>query len=223
MSFRFAVLALAVCGAALSQTPEKLTGGVEPAPAAVFPAKSPISSVVPVDAAYHPLTREERWRFYLHETYLSPGAYFRATGAALGEHLNNEPSQWHQGLEGYAKRTASVWARFTLSDSYEAAGAAALGQEVRYVRCRCSGFFPRFGYSLTSSLFTQNARGRIVPAVARVGGEFGAEYTARLWRPESYQTDSRIARSVLFQTGFLGMVNTFREFGPELKRAFHKR
>jgi hypothetical protein len=126
-------------------------------------------------------------------------------------------------MRGYARRTGSAWARFTLTDTYEAAGAAALGQEVRYVRCRCSGFGRRVGYAVAASLFTRNNDGRIVPAVARIGGQFGAGYTAKLWLPEDYQSGSRIARSVLFQTGFQGLVNTLREFTPELKRLLRRK
>lgn len=224
LSFRLAVLALVICHAATGQTQGNLAEGVVSDPSAgEAGSKSSISFIVPAQVKYRPLTPQERWKLYLHETYISPGAYFRATGAALGEHLKNEPSEWGQGTRGYAQRAASVWARSTLADTYEAASAAALGQEVRYVRCRCSGFGPRFGYAVTSSLFTRDRSGRIVPAAARIGGEFAAEYTAKLWRPERYQTDSRIAQSVLLQTGFLGMINTLREFAPELKRAFHRR
>jgi hypothetical protein len=224
LAFRLPVFALMVCAAAAGQAQESVADGtdlqaVEPDPK----AKSTIASVVPAGAQYRPLTAEERWKLYVHETYLSPSVLFRAAGAAAGEQYNNEPPQWGQGMRGYARRTVSVWGRFTLSDTYVAAGSAALGHDVRYVRCRCSGFGPRLGYALTSSLFTRDGNGRIVPAVARMGGAFGAEYTARLWLPEGFQTDSRIARTVLYQVGFQGVFNALREFTPELKRAFRRK
>jgi hypothetical protein len=217
-------MALVLCCSAAGQTQENSAGGKESGAAVASPeAKSRIASVVPSDVPYRPLTTEERWRFYVRETYLAPGAYMRAAGSGLLEQWKGEPPEWRQGMLGYARRTGSVWGRFTLTSTYEAAGAAALGQETRYVRCRCSGWAPRLGYAVASSLVTQDRNGRIVPAAARIGGEFAAGYTAKLWLPPSYQSDSRIARSVLFQTGFRGMVNALREFSPELKRAFRRK
>lgn len=224
MTFRSFALALYLCSAASGQTQDKPAGESEPK--VVVPdadAKSTVSSVLRADAPYHPLTARERWRFYLRETYLSPRPYIRATVSGLVQQWEDEPSEWEQGMRGYARRTTSAWGLFTLADTYEAAGAAALGHEVRYVRCRCSGFGPRFRYAVASSLLARDRNGRIVPAVARIGGEFAAGYTAKLWLPEGYQSDSRIARNVLVQTGFKGIVNTLKEFTPELRRVFRRK
>ena len=224
MSFRVFVLALVLGTAAICQTQEKPAEGAKSeAAAAGAKAKSAISSIVPADVPYRPLTAEERWKYYLHNTYLSPGGYLRAAGSGLLEQWKGEPPEWEQGMRGYARRAASSWGRFTLTSTYEAAGAAALGQEVRYVSCRCSGVSRRVAYAIVAPLITRNGNGKIVPAAARMGGEFGAGYSAKLWLPQSYQSDSRIARSVLFQTGYQGMVNILREFTPELKRAFRKK
>ncbi len=72
----------------------------------------------------------------------------------------------------------------TLTDTYEAASAAALGHEVRYVRCRCSGFGARSATRWHPPFFTRDRNGGMVPAVSRIGGEFAAGYTGRLWLPE---------------------------------------
>jgi hypothetical protein len=224
LALRVLVLALVLCAAASCQTQEKPAGGSEPeAVESGAKANSVVASVVPADVPYRPLTAEERWKLYFRNTYLSPGGYMRAAGAGLAEQWKGEPPEWEQGMRGYARRSASAWGRFTLTASYEAAGAAALGQEVRYVRCRCSGVGQRLAYAISASLFTRNGNGGIVPAVARIAGEFGAGYSAKLWLPERYQSDSRIARSVLFQTGYQGIVNILREFTPELKQAFRRK
>lgn len=224
MLLRIVVVVLMLCTAGTCQTQEKPTGGAEPEAAAALPkVYSAMSSVIPIDVPYRPLTAEERWKYYLRNTYFFPGGYLRAVGSGLLEQWKGEPPEWEQGLRGYGRRTASSWGRFTLTSTYEAAGAAALGQEVRYVRCRCSGVSRRVAYALLAPLFTRNGNGTIVPAAARIAGEFGAGYSAKLWLPESYQSDSRIARSVLFQTGYQGLVNVLREFTPELRRVLRKK
>jgi hypothetical protein len=223
LSIRSIILAL-IASAALAQTPEN--PAEEAQPEALVASQSPsavIDSVVPAGSPYRPLTAEERWQYYVRHTYTSPSVYFHVFGAGLVEQLANRPLEWGQGTRGYTRRSASAFGRFTLSDTYESASAAVLGHEVRYVRCRCSGFGPRLGYALASSLLTRDREGRTVPAAARIGGAFAAEYTARLWLPQGYQSDSRIARSMAFQTGFRGFANALREFAPELKRVLRRR
>lgn len=222
--FRTFALALILGAAAPAQTLETPPVGVgtEAQPAARQPAVK-ITAVVAADTPYRPLTAEQRWKYYFRHTYFSPLPYARALGAGLEAQLDSRPPEWRQGVKGYSQRSASALAVFTVADTYEAAAAAALGQEVRYVRCRCSGLGRRLGYAIAASLFTRNREGRIVPAVARIGGAFGAEYTARSWLPQGYQSDSRIARNILFQTGYRGAVNALREFTPELKRILHRK
>ncbi len=80
--------------------------------------------------SYRPLTGKARWNLYLREAFWRPGVFLRAAGPALGAQLNNEPPAWGQGSEGYSKRFANRFGRFALQETYEAAGAAALGHEV---------------------------------------------------------------------------------------------
>ena len=90
---------------------------------------------------YQPLSGNERWRLYLRNAFWSPGVFFRAGGPALGAQLNNDPPAWGQGAEGYSKRFANRFGRFALKETYEAAGAAVLRHEVRYVRSKAPVFF----------------------------------------------------------------------------------
>ena len=85
-------------------------------------------------AQYQPLNGKQRWQLYLDNTFLRPSAFFRAAGPALGDQLTNEPPQWSQGMSGYSKRLADRFGRFALQESYQAAAAAVLHHEVRYVR-----------------------------------------------------------------------------------------
>ena len=220
LAFRSFALVLIICLAAAGQAPERQTEG--PASETIANGTrraSAVAAVVPSDEPYRPLAAEQRWNLYLHETFLSVHSYIRAPLGGLVDQAKDRPPQWEQGVSGYARRTGSAWGRYTLRDTYEATSAAALGYDVRYVRCRCSGIGRRLGYAMASSVFTRDRNGRIVPAVTRIGSEFAAEYSARLWLPTGYQSDSRIARGVLFQTGIRSLVNTCKEFTPELKTA----
>jgi hypothetical protein len=177
----------------------------------------------PVRASHVPLTGKERWNLYLRDAFWSPGVFFKAAGPALGGHLNNEPAAWGQGMEGYSKRFGNRFGRFALQETYEAAGAALLQHEVRYIRSRRSGFLPRAAHALTANFVTYNRSGRRTPHVARVGSVVAAEFTGNLWMPAGYRDASTAMRGVGTELGVGSAFNLIREFAPELKRIFTRK
>jgi hypothetical protein len=175
---------------------------------------------VVAQSSYQPLTGKERWDLYLRDAFWSPGVFLRAAGPALGAQLNNEPPQWGQGMEGYSKRFANRFGRFALQETYEAAGAAVLQHEVRYIRSKRSGFLPRAAHALTANFVTYDRSGRRTPHVARVGSVIAAEFTGNLWMPNGYRNASTAMRGVGVELGVGSAFNLIREFAPELKRIF---
>jgi len=173
--------------------------------------------------AYQPLSGKERWQLYSRSVFWSPGAIFGSAGPALGSHLNNEPPEWGQGAEGYGKRFANRYARFAIQRSYEAAGAAALGHEVRYIRSKRTGFGPRAIYALSATFVTYDRNGRRAPNVSKVGAAFAAEFTGNLWMPKGYRDTPTAIRGVGVQLGVGSAFNLIREFSPELKRIFTRK
>ena len=137
--------------------------------------------------------------------------------------MNNAPPQWGQGMEGYSKRFANRFGRFTLEETYEAAGAALLQHEVRYIRSKRSGFLPRAAHALTANFVTYDRSGRRAPHFARVGSVFAAEFTGNLWMPDGYRSASTAMRGVGVELGVSSAFNLIREFAPELKRVFTRR
>ena len=186
------------------------------------PDGDPSEAVVaePVRTSYAPLTGKERWNLYLRDAFWSPGVFFKAAGPALGSQLNNDPTKWGQGMEGYSKRFANRFGRNALQETYEAAGAALLQHEVRYIRSGRSGFLPRAAHALTANFVTYDRRGHRTPHVSRVGAAFAAEFTGNLWMPAGYRDTSKAVRGVGIQLGVGSALNLFREFAPELKRVF---
>ena len=195
-----AIAILAVCSCARAQD--------HPAERAVARAGS----------SYTPPTGKERRDLYVRRAFLSPGVLFRAAGPALGSHLKNRPPEWGQGMEGYGRRVANRFGRFALKETYEAAGAAALGHEVRYLRSTRSGFLPRAGQAMAATFITYDRNGRRTPHIARLGSAFAAEFTGNLWMPAGYRTGAEAVRGVGIELGMNSVFNLFREFSPELKR-----
>ena len=179
-----------------------------------------VGGIVPKEVPYQPLDQKELWKLYANENFgLNSGAYFRAFGSALPDHLDNRPAEWGQGTQGYMTRVGDRFARFTISSTIQYAGQSALGHDPRYVRCKCEGFWPRFGHASSLVFTTYNRDGRKVFNVMNFAGAFGGEYVGGLWNPavdpvvRGYQgAAQQIAAGWIF--------NVLREFGPEMKRAF---
>jgi hypothetical protein len=206
----------------LGQTPDPLRTVDAGGEMVGNPGGSPFKGIAaePVRASYAPLTGKERWNIYVRDGFWSPGVLFKAAGPALGGQLNNEPPEWGQGMEGYSKRFANRFGRNALQETYEAAGAALLQHEVRYIRSKRFGFLPRAAHALTANFVTYDRRGHRTPHISRVGAAFAAEFTGNLWMPAGYRDTSKAVRGVGIQLGVGSAFNLFREFAPELKRVF---
>jgi hypothetical protein len=116
---------------------------------------------------------------------------YPVAGAAITAGINqlsNAPPEWHQGVEGYAKRfgsdfgigAISVTTRYGLSEAFK--------EDAMYYRCGCTGIFPRMGHAMISTLTARRGddghRVFSFPAlVAPYAGSMAATYG---WYPSRY-------------------------------------
>lgn len=169
---------------------------------------------------YVPLTGSERWHRYWKDTILSPGLYFAAVGAASGGQLGNDPPEWRQGVQGLAKRSASLLGLFAIQETVHQGSAAALGYDPRYLRCDCRGFLPRSAHALKWTFLTRNSAGQPRIDFPFLAGAYGSGMLSTYWYPARYQPLTDGFRVGTQQLGFGAGLNLIREFGPELKHVF---
>lgn len=178
--------------------------------------------ILPKDVAYQPMSNRDRWRMFLNEEFKNPAAYFRSVGTAFIDQRRDSPSSWGDGASGYSRRVASRFGKFAAASGIEHASAAALGHDPRYIRCKCDGFWPRFGHALAYQVISYDRNGNRVFYVPRIAGAFGGEALSTAWVPgqkwyvEGYQ-------GAIQQVTLGALMNAVREFGPELKRTFRGR
>jgi hypothetical protein len=168
-------------------------------------------------SVYAPLTAKERRNLYFRRAFVGPETHFRAATVALAGQLSDEPPEWRQGLHGYSLRFADRLGLNVIRATSEAAVAAALRHEVRYIPNRTSNVFGRVGHALSATFVTYGRHGRRTPNVARIGSAFASEFARGLWMPERYKTNSRAMRGVGIQLGVNGIFNLAREFAPEIR------
>jgi hypothetical protein len=161
---------------------------------------------------------KQRWDFYWRQTYWRPGPYFAAFAIAAADQHQNDPFQWGQGFSAYIKRAANEFGRHAARQSIEAAAAAALGQDVRYVKCGCRGLMKRTAYAVGMNFATLNGDANYRPAYARFAGAVGGQYLANLWMPAGYRNWNTSLRDGGFQLAFNAAFNIVREFMPVKKK-----
>jgi hypothetical protein len=182
----------------------------------------PAADDVLTSANYKPLTGKERAAFFVSDTLLSPLTYVAAVGGGGIQQLNNAPPEWKQGVEGYAKRSASVLGIVMIQESIEQGSAALLGYEPRYIHCGCNGFLKRTGHAVVWSIITKNNAGANRLNLPVLAGAYGSGMLATLaWYPDRFDPLKDGVRLGSYQLPFVVGANWLREFTPDLKRAFH--
>jgi len=172
---------------------------------------------------YQPLTAGQRWRLYTDSVVRSPMTGFRVAAGATLAHLRDEPPDWGPGGAGLGRRVSHRFGRLAVQESFEAAGAALLRHEVRYLPSPSAGFWTRTGHAMAANFVTLNRCGQRTWNAAHLGGITAAELVSRRWMPDRYRTPYRTVRGIGIQLGFSTAANLVREFAPELKRLVRRK
>ena len=172
---------------------------------------------------YRPLTSQQRWQLYARGVFWNPLIPVRAAAGAAIAQWRDEPTEWGQGAEGFGKRLGHRFGRLAVLKSSEAAAAAALGHEVRYMPSESAGVWPRAAHALKANFVTLDRHGKRTAHVSRLGAVVAAELVSRRWMPERYRSAYQTTRGVAIQLGFNSVSNLLREFTPDLKRALRRK
>jgi hypothetical protein len=166
-----------------------------------------------------PLTAEGREQIYLHQTFLTPGAYLKRLFDAGIDQARGSPSQWGGGIGGYSERFASREGQFFAANSLAALGDAKLRYEPRYDQCKCRGFWPRLRHAFVRNLVTYNETEKeLRPQWGLYGGAFGGGMIATAWKPKTHNVFTEGAYAALGQVGWGTLENFFTEFAVDINR-----
>jgi hypothetical protein len=123
------------------------------------------------------------------------------------------------GAAGFGKRLGSGLATHAVKSTVEHAVAAPLHEDLHYHRSNRSGFGPRLGHALASTVVTRNTRtGKRTPAAGRISGNAAAGAVSQAWLPAAAGAS----------TAGIGLAadagsNVAREFWPHKHHARRKR
>ncbi len=172
---------------------------------------------------YTPLTREQRWRYYLNQNFTSLGAIVGPALSSLIDQAGAQPPEWGGGMPGYGKRLVSRLGTGMVMGTVQSAGCALLGQEPRYVSSSSTNVFARIGHGFLFSFITYNNEGNKRIALATLTSYYAASMTATLWMPGRYTALGDGVRDGTRQVILAGFINQWQEFWPEIRRHILRR
>ena len=203
------------------------TAGQQPSSTAPQPQELRVNwlygAYVGKDVVLRPLTNHQRFQLFLKQSFTTPGVYAKTAFFSLSDQAQNNPPQWGDGFDGYAKRTASRYGQFVSQNALSGFGNALLGYEPRYDRCRCTGFWPRTGHAVLRNFLTYNRTEKEMrPQFALYAGAFGAGVIAGTWQPGNTSLPKGY-QGVITQVIFGVCANWLGEFAPDIKRVLAKK
>jgi hypothetical protein len=155
----------------------------------------------------------ERARIYAHSIFSPYTLVGPALGAGIGQ-AENEPPEWGQGGDGYARRFASGVGRHEIAETIRFGVAATDGEDPRYHRSDETGVWNRARHAIVETFTSQTSSGTRIPAFSRFAGTYGAAFVSNLWYPDSRATTGWALRRGSAALGASLGFHLFEEFMP---------
>jgi hypothetical protein len=139
--------------------------------------------------------------------------YIAATsvGWAAWDQVNNSPSEWGRGWNGYGRRLASGVGASVIQEVVSQGLAAQMNRPLDYTRCHCSGTGARVKHAALEAVADPMPNGSHLIAVPRIVGAYAGSFAQASWSPGG----NLVTRGLLGGTASLGMgalINLYYEF-----------
>jgi hypothetical protein len=160
-----------------------------------------------------PLSLGDRFRIYSRSIVSPYGVVGPALGAGIGQ-WENEPPEWKQGAEGYARRFGSGMGRHFIAETIRFGVAAADSEDPRYQRSDETGVWNRTRHTIVETFTSKTSSGARIPAFSRFAGIYGAAFISNTWYPDSRATTGYALRRGSTALGASLGFHLFEEFMP---------
>jgi hypothetical protein len=165
-----------------------------------------------------PLTTEQKFTFYVHQTFGPPAVVSPAFGAAI--RMANPPSQypreWKDGAGAFGRLYGSALAIQTSKHSAEFLTEAAFHYDARYYPSHSTGAIPRIAHALGYVVVEKTDSGATAFALPHFAGAAAGGFVGMAYLPAGYDTLSRASQRAGSELLSIGIRNLAQEFAPEL-------
>ena len=171
---------------------------------------------------FQPLTQHERNQIYV-KTMVNPLGYLKAGFSAGIDQWNDKPSEWGQGVTGYAWRYANIQGQYSIQRTVTFILSSGLYEDNRYFNSGKKGLWPRTGYALASGILARHDNGSRHLSVSQLGGVAAGAFLSRFWQPQSQRSvgDGAVSFGISMASNMgFGIV---KEFLPDIGRAIKRK
>jgi hypothetical protein len=169
-----------------------------------------------------PMTVAQKFRYHIRHSFDGMEAVRAVAGGAFDE-ARDHPAGWGTGWDSYGVRVASHFGQHLMKEQIEFGMQALDHESPLHLRSQRSGFKNRVIDAVRYTFVASNDSEKMVPAYSRFVADYGAAFISRAWYPREYHT---VRAGLSAGSTALGVdvgMNLLREFGPEIKKAFHRR
>jgi hypothetical protein len=174
--------------------------------------------VTRVDLDYVQPSQSTMLHNYLWETF---GPYPVGGAMIVGSwnEFNDAVPEWGRGVAGFGRRFGSDFGTATLRTTMRFALAEALDEDTLYYQCQCTGFFPRTGHAITSTLTARRGADghRVLSFPALAAPYASATVSVYGWYPARYSAKDGFRMGnyslLAYKVGNIGL--EFVRIGPD--------
>jgi hypothetical protein len=167
---------------------------------------------------FKPMTQAGRLHHYLQSTFGLEGILRSAAGSGISQ-LQNTPSEWGQGAEGYSKRLENSYGQHIIRATLMYGASNILHEDNRYIPCDASAVGARLKYAIASSFLARKDDGTRRLSLSRLGSYLATAFISREWQPHSTSGAQNAMMSFETVMGTTVGFNVAREFLPKV---FHR-
>jgi hypothetical protein len=174
---------------------------------------------VPPPMTNAPLTLEDKFRIYTHQTFGPPAFVFPALGAALrmSNPPNNYPSEWTDGGGAFGRLYGSTIATQTSKRTAQFLTEAVLHEDPRYLPARPgSNVGGRVFHAISYTFVDRTDSGARTVAFSNFAGAAAGGFVGMAYLPDGFNDATHAGQRALSEFMMIGISNLAGEFAPQL-------
>jgi len=189
------------------------------------PASTDSSSAQPSRANTNRFRLNQKFGYYMTETYLNPGALTApAVRAGIrmakppGKGATQYPPEWRQGAEAFGRNYGDAIAERVSFQTARFVTGAMMREDPRYMPSGSQNVFGRSVHALGFSFIDHSDSGHPMPAFSNFVGAAAGGFVGNAYLPVGFTDVTHAGQRAALQFGFFAAGNLFREFAPQMPR-----
>ena len=168
---------------------------------------------------------DNKFSYYMTETYLNPGALtapaFRA-GLRManppGKGASRYPLDWRQGPEGFGRNYGDAVAERVSFQTARFVTGVMVREDPRYMPSGSHNILARSLHALSFSFIDHSDSGHPMPALSNFLGAAAGGFVGNAYLPDGFNDVTHAGQRATIRFGTFAAGNLFREFAPQMPR-----